>query len=149
MPSPFHYQTKHRSREDSWEYDAQLLARASGFFGSSFTRREVFLGGWNKSRKTWCSRRLVAQPIAFDELHSVLTGDETLCQMLDRCCFSNKMILKVKDAKMSSSSSDFQTHITHQFPLYFLYELLMTLWRMHETQRRYLDAKSGEYLFNC
>ena len=34
---------------------------------------------------------------------------------------------KFKDAKMSSFSTDFQTLIKHQFPLYFLYELLMSL----------------------
>ena len=45
--------------------------------------------------------------------------------------FSNKMILEgeIKDAKMSSFSSDFQTLIKLQFPLYFLYELLMSLRR--------------------
>lgn len=54
------------------------------------------------------------------------------------------MILEVK----LSFSSDFQTLTTHQFPLYFLYKLLMTLRREHETQRRYLSAKNGRYL-NC
>ena len=44
-------------------------------------------------------------------------------------CFSKKMILEreLKDAKMSSFSSDFQTLVKHQFPLYFRYELLMSL----------------------
>ena len=40
------------------------------------------------------------------------------------------MILEgeIKDAKMSSFSSDFQTLIRHfKFPLFFLYELLMSL----------------------
>ena len=39
------------------------------------------------------------------------------------------MILEgeIKDAKMSSFSSDFQTLIKHKFPLFFLYELLMSL----------------------
>ena len=39
------------------------------------------------------------------------------------------MILEgeIKDAKMSTFSSDFQTLIKHQFPLYFLYELLIRL----------------------
>ena len=43
--------------------------------------------------------------------------------------FPNKMILdwEFKDAKMSRFSSDFQTLIKHWFPLYFLYELLMSL----------------------
>ena len=43
--------------------------------------------------------------------------------------FSNKIILEeeIKDAKMSSFSSDFQTLIKHSFPLYFLYALLMSL----------------------
>ena len=39
------------------------------------------------------------------------------------------MILEgeMKDAKMSSFSSNFQTLIQHLLPLYFLYELLMSL----------------------
>ena len=39
------------------------------------------------------------------------------------------MILEgeIKNAKMSSFSSDFQTLNQHYFPLYFLYELLMSL----------------------
>ena len=42
----------------------------------------------------------------------VLSVDETLCWMLD---ITNKMILEgeIKDAKMSSFSSDFQTLIKH------------------------------------
>ena len=34
---------------------------------------------------------------------------------------------EIKDAKMSSFSSNFQTLILHLLPLYFLYELLMSL----------------------
>ena len=43
--------------------------------------------------------------------------------------FSNKIIFEgeIKDAKMNSFSSDIQTLIKHQFPLNFLYELLMSL----------------------
>ena len=43
--------------------------------------------------------------------------------------FLNKIILEgeIKDVKMSSFSSDFQTLIKYDFPLYFLYELLMSL----------------------
>ena len=43
--------------------------------------------------------------------------------------FSNKMILdgEIKDAKMASFSSDFQTLIIHKILLYFLYELFMSL----------------------
>ena len=39
------------------------------------------------------------------------------------------MILEgeIKNAKMSSFSYYFQTLIKHKFPLYFLYELLMSL----------------------
>ena len=39
------------------------------------------------------------------------------------------MILEgeIKDAKMSSFSSDFQQLNKHQFPLYFVYEILMSL----------------------
>ena len=50
----------------------------------------------------------------FDELWGVWSGDETLCWML-YIAFSNKRILdgEIKDAKMSSFSSDFQTLIKH------------------------------------
>ena len=43
--------------------------------------------------------------------------------------FSNKMILEgeIKDTKMSSFSSDFQTLIKLKFSLYFLYELVISL----------------------
>ena len=43
--------------------------------------------------------------------------------------FSNKLILEgeIKDTKLRSFSSDFQTLIKHWFPLYFLYELLISL----------------------
>ena len=34
---------------------------------------------------------------------------------------------KIKDTKMCSSLSDFQTVIKHLSPLYFLYELFMSL----------------------
>ena len=34
---------------------------------------------------------------------------------------------EIKNAKMSSFSSDLQTFIKHLFPLYFLYESLMSL----------------------
>ena len=39
------------------------------------------------------------------------------------------MILEgeIKDAKLRSFSSNFQTLVEHYFPLYFLYELLMSL----------------------
>ena len=48
--------------------------------------------------------------------------------------FSKTMILEgeIKDAKMSSFSSDFETVIQHQFPLYFLYELLMSLRKCYQ-----------------
>ena len=44
----------------------------------------------------------------FNKLRGVSSGDETLC----RYYFSNKMILEgeIKDAKLSSFSSDFQMH---------------------------------------
>ena len=50
----------------------------------------------------------------FDKLWSVSSGDETLHSVLD-IYFSNKMILEgeIKDAKMISFSSDFQTLIKH------------------------------------
>ena len=43
--------------------------------------------------------------------------------------FSNKILLEgeIKNAKMNSFSSDLQALIKHLFPLYFLYELLMSL----------------------
>ena len=39
---------------------------------------------------------------------------------------------EIKDGKMSSFSSGFQT-LKHEFPLYFLYELLMSL-RINQTE---------------
>ena len=43
--------------------------------------------------------------------------------------FSQTIIFEgeIKDAKMNSFSPDIQTLIKHQFPLNFLYELLMSL----------------------
>ena len=56
------------------------------------------------------------------------------------------MILEgeIEDAKMSSFSSDFQTLIKHhKFPLYFLYELLMSLrlykWKFIDFRTDYLQ----------
>ena len=71
------------------------------------------------------------------------------------------MILEgeIKDAKMSSFSSDFQTRIKHSFPLYFHHELLMSL-RSNisnmrcsvspdETPRRELKIRrAAEYFLN-
>ena len=53
----------------------------------------------------------------FDELQGVSSGDETLNAWY---YFSNKMILEgeIKDAKLSSFSSDFQTLVKHS--LHFL-----------------------------
>ena len=50
----------------------------------------------------------------FNELWGVSSGDETLCRMLD-IISQTKMILEreIKDAKMSSFSSDFQTLLKH------------------------------------
>ena len=63
-----------------------------------------------------------------------LTNFEVFHLVMEHCVerlyyFSNEIILKgeIKDAKMSSFSSDFQTLIKHQFPLNFLYESLMSL----------------------
>ena len=54
-----------------------------------------------------------AQRSIFDKLRGVSSREETLRRMLDY--FSNKMSLyrEIKDAKMSSFSSDFQTLIKH------------------------------------
>ena len=51
--------------------------------------------------------------------------------------FSNKMILpgEIKDAKMSSFTSDFQTHIKHSFPSYFF----KSYWWFWEIQKRVLS----------
>ena len=46
---------------------------------------------------------------------------------------------EIKDAKMSSFSSDFQTLIKHFFPLYFLNELLMSL---RSVNQRMLHVRS-------
>ena len=50
------------------------------------------------------------------------------------------MILEgeIKDAKMSSFSSDFQTRIKHSFPLYFHHELLMSLRSNCQVSMEYL-----------
>ena len=63
-----------------------------------------------------------------------LTNFEVFPQVMKHCVecliyFLNKIILEgeIKDVKMSSFSSDFQTLIKYDFPLYFLYELLMSL----------------------
>ena len=54
-----------------------------------------------------------AQRSIFDQLRGVSSGDETVSNAW--YYFSNKMILEreIKDAKMSSFSSDFQTLIKH------------------------------------
>ena len=52
------------------------------------------------------------------------------CRMLDITSHSK---VEIKETKMSSFSSDFQTLIKHQFPLYFLYELLMSLRKSPES----------------
>ena len=57
------------------------------------------------------------------------------------------MILEgeIEDAKMSSFSSDFQTLLKHYFPLYFLYELLMSLrlykWKFIDFRTDYLQIR--------
>ena len=62
----------------------------------------------------------------FEAFHLVMTH---CVESLILYYFSNKQILEgeIKDAKMSSFPSDFQTAIKNQFPLYSLYELLMSL----------------------
>ena len=51
-----------------------------------------------------------AQRSIFDELRGVSSGDETLCRMLDITSQTNVILEgEIKDAKMSSFSSDFQT----------------------------------------
>ena len=54
------------------------------------------------------------------ELRGVSSGDKTVSNAW--YYFSNKIILEgeIKDVKMSSFSSDFQTLRKHLFPLYFL-----------------------------
>ena len=66
---------------------------------------------------------------SFDKLWGV--GDETLRWKLDITSQTKLFFIKgeIKDAKMSSFSSDFQTLIKLHFPLYFLQELLMSLRR--------------------
>ena len=57
------------------------------------------------------------------------------------------MILEgeIEDAKMSSFSSDFQTLLKHYFPLYFLYELLVSLrlykWKFIDFRTDYLQIR--------
>ena len=58
------------------------------------------------------SSKYDSQRSIFDELRGVLSGDETLCGMLDITSRRKKKILEgeIKDAKLSSFSSDFQMH---------------------------------------
>jgi len=53
--------------------------------------------------------------MVFDEFRGVSSGDETLCQMLDKLLLlkQNDFRKRIEDAKMSSFSSDFQTFIEH------------------------------------
>ena len=62
---------------------------------------------------------------------------EYFCHLVMKHCVECLILLlrkiifegEIKDAESSSFSSDFQTLIKHQFPLYFLYKLLMSLRR--------------------
>ena len=58
------------------------------------------------------SSKYDSQRSIFDDLRGVLSGDETLCGMLDITSRKKKKILEgeIKDAKLSSFSSDFQIH---------------------------------------
>ena len=58
------------------------------------------------------SSKYDSQRSIFDELRGVLSGDETLCGMLDITARKKKKILEgeIKDAKLGSFSSDFQMH---------------------------------------
>ena len=57
------------------------------------------------------------------------------------------MILEgeIKDAKISSFSSDFQTLIKRKFPLYFFYELLMSLRSLICTPLTYSSDKGQNF----
>ena len=68
----------------------------------------------------------------FDELRGVLFVVMKLCRM----CQNDFRIGEIKNAKMSSFSSYFQTFIKHWFLLYFLYELLMRSLRMKDKIKR-------------
>ena len=81
-------------------------------------KREVIYQTWDavfhhqmKHREE--SWKYDAQRSIFDQLRGVSSGDETVSNAW--YYFSNKMILEreIKDAKMSSFSSDFQTLIKH------------------------------------
>ena len=64
-----------------------------------------------------------AQRTIFDELRGVSSGDETLCRMFDISSQTKSFLKeKLRMQILSSVSSDFQTLIKHQFPLYFLNE---------------------------
>ena len=62
------------------------------------------------------------QPSISDELRGVSSGDESLCQMLD-------IKGEIKDTKMSSFSSDFQTLIKHKISFVF------SLWIINELKK--------------
>ena len=71
--------------------------------------------GFHHQMKHW-KERWKYDVQRLDELRGVPSGDETLSNAW--YYFSNKMILpeEIKDAKMSSFTSDFQTLIKHEFP---------------------------------
>ena len=57
------------------------------------------------------SSKYDSQRSIFDELRGVLSGDETLRGMLDITSRKKKILVgEIKDAKLSSFSSDFQMH---------------------------------------
>ena len=71
----------------------------------------MFLHQLKHQEESW---KYDPQRSIFDELRSVSSGDETLRLMLD-ITVAKKIILEgeIKDAKVSSFSSDFQTLIKH------------------------------------
>ena len=83
----------------------------------------------------------------FDEFQGVSSGDETLCQVLDITSQKkNDFRKRIKDAKMSSFSSDFQTLIKHLFTCMFcwLYLQVILATNIAESSITVPDIKYGE-----
>ena len=105
-----------------WELLAQRTSWNSRFFFQALweihKQKSLSRGYccfWSSGKSSM--RRSVSSPdetpSIFNELRGVSSGDETLCRMLDITSHKGILEEEIKDAKMSSFSSDFQTLIKH------------------------------------
>ena len=76
----------------------------------SSLRRTVFHHQMKHQEESW---KYNAQRSIFDELRDVSSGDETLCWMLVITNKQKNLEGEIKDARMSSFSSDHQTLVKH------------------------------------